>query len=313
MGRLAGACQHGAYLFVDGRAAGVTTLAIWRSSRSRRAHVLMKSAATAPAGRAAETVYGGHEHVLRQTLIALTAGAALSEHENPGEATLQVLAGRVRLVADATEWEGRDGDFLIVPQARHTLHAVEDSAVLLTVAKLPYASGDAGRPGLPFRTRKRPTRRERLVPHGQRLVTPVDGGAWAGWSLLIHAAPLRSLGAAAGGMGWSLSAGAAVAGAPRGCASRVRCGCGTAGRRSRTSAPWGTSVSSWHPASTCSGPARPAIDAGPLARALWCRGGRVLVVVVGAAQPVGLGRDGLVLDHGGAAVWYRPVVTMRHR
>jgi len=98
---------------------------------------LMKSAATATAGRAAETVYGGHEHVLRQTLIALTAGTALSEHENPGEATVQVLSGRVRLVADATEWEGRNGDLLIVPKARHTLHAIEDSTVLLTVAKLP--------------------------------------------------------------------------------------------------------------------------------------------------------------------------------
>jgi quercetin dioxygenase-like cupin family protein len=106
-------------------------------SLEARTRVLMKSAATAPAGRAAETVYGGHEHVLRQTLIALTAGSALSEHENPGEATLQVLWGRVRLVADATEWEGRDGDLLIVPSARHTLHALEDSAVLLTVAKLP--------------------------------------------------------------------------------------------------------------------------------------------------------------------------------
>ena len=75
--------------------------------------------------------------MLRQTLIALTAGAVLSEHENPGEATVQVLGGRVRLVADATEWEGREGDLLIVPRARHTLHALEASAVLLTVAKLP--------------------------------------------------------------------------------------------------------------------------------------------------------------------------------
>jgi quercetin dioxygenase-like cupin family protein len=43
----------------------------------------------------------------------------------------------VRLVADTAEWEGRDGDLIVVPQARHTVHALEDSAVLLTVAKLP--------------------------------------------------------------------------------------------------------------------------------------------------------------------------------
>jgi YihY family inner membrane protein len=101
------------------------------------ARELMKAATAAPAGRAARTVYGGHEHVLRQTLMALTAGSSMSEHQNPGEATVHVLQGRVRLVADAVAWEGRDGDLLIVPQAPHTLHALEDAAVLLTVAKLP--------------------------------------------------------------------------------------------------------------------------------------------------------------------------------
>src|SRR5215216_1394088 len=130
---------------------------------------------------------------------------------------------------------------------------------------------------------------------------------------MTHAARLRSWGVAAGGDGCPWSAGAAVAGALGGRASRVRCGCGTAGRRSHTSVPWGASVSSWHPASEWSGD-RSSGDrcwtAGPSAVVPW---GRVLVVVVGAAQPVGLGRDGLVLGHGGAAVWYRPVVRMRHR
>jgi len=88
------------------------------------------------AGRSAETVFGGHEHTLRQTLMALTAGTTLTEHENPGEATVHVLTGRVRLVAGAETWEGRRGDLLLIPQSRHNLHAIVDSVVLLTVAKL---------------------------------------------------------------------------------------------------------------------------------------------------------------------------------
>ena len=51
----------------------------------------------ASSGRSANTVYGGHEHVLRQTVIALTEGRELNEHLNPGEATVFVLHGRVRL------------------------------------------------------------------------------------------------------------------------------------------------------------------------------------------------------------------------
>lgn len=95
----------------------------------------MTQATTTGSGRSAETVYGGHEHALRQTLIAMTAGSTQTEHENPGEATVYVLQGRVRLAAGDTSWEGRRGDLLIVPPARHELQAVEDSVVLLTVAK----------------------------------------------------------------------------------------------------------------------------------------------------------------------------------
>jgi quercetin dioxygenase-like cupin family protein len=93
-------------------------------------------ARAATSGRSARTVYGGHERRLRQTVIALAGGAALAEHENPGEASVQVLHGRVRLRAGETSWEGRDGDLLVVPDAPHTLEALEDSSVLLTVAKL---------------------------------------------------------------------------------------------------------------------------------------------------------------------------------
>lgn len=102
----------------------------------------LEQATTASSGRSARTVWGGHEHVLRQTVIALRANSSMSEHENPGEATVQIITGRVQLEADGHRWEGRQGDMLFMPQKRHSLLALEDAVVLLTVAKLPAA----GRP-----------------------------------------------------------------------------------------------------------------------------------------------------------------------
>ena len=87
----------------------------------------LENASSASSGRSAHTIYGGHEHALRQTLIALRAGSQLDEHENPGEATLQVLHGRITLVAGDTKWNGSPGDLLTIPEARHSLEAVEDS------------------------------------------------------------------------------------------------------------------------------------------------------------------------------------------
>jgi len=108
-----------------------------RMSLDALAREQLELAVDAGGGRTARTVYGGHEKVLRQTLIAMVSGSVLAEHENPGEATVLVLRGRVRMASGELAWEGSRGDLITVPNARHRLEALEDSAVLLTVAKLP--------------------------------------------------------------------------------------------------------------------------------------------------------------------------------
>lgn len=97
----------------------------------------LEAARRAPAGRSAKTVHGGHEKVLRQTVIALLSDRTTDQWESPGEATVQVIVGRVRVVSDRASWEGSPGDLVVVPRERAAIHAVEDSVVLLTVAKLP--------------------------------------------------------------------------------------------------------------------------------------------------------------------------------
>lgn len=93
----------------------------------------LAAARAAGSGRAAHTIHGGHDHMLRQTLIALAGGRELAEHDSPGQSTLQVLRGRVRLRTVGDEWHGAAGDYLVIPPQRHSLHADTDAVVLLTV------------------------------------------------------------------------------------------------------------------------------------------------------------------------------------
>ena len=94
---------------------------------------LLEDARGASSMRSGRTIHGGREHHLRQTVLALAAGGELADHESPGEATLQVLAGRVRLSAAEESWEGGPGDYLVIPPHRHRVDALEDAAIMLTV------------------------------------------------------------------------------------------------------------------------------------------------------------------------------------
>lgn len=86
-------------------------------------------------GRSARTLHGGRGNALRQTVVVMLAGHSLDEHESPGEATLLVLAGAVRINTPSGQSEAGEGDFVVLPPERHSVDALEDTAFLLTVIK----------------------------------------------------------------------------------------------------------------------------------------------------------------------------------
>ncbi len=102
----------------------------------QRAEALLQQARDKSAGRAAHHLSGGPGSTMTHTVIALVEGATLAEHENPGEATLLVLSGDIRLDSQSGSVEGHQGDLLIIPPERHSLVALTDSAVMLTAVKL---------------------------------------------------------------------------------------------------------------------------------------------------------------------------------
>lgn len=97
------------------------------------AQAQLKKARTNGSGRSSATVYKGNR--LTHTVVALTEGTELGEHENPGEATAQVLVGRMELSSGNDTWEVVAGNLLVIPPARHSVRAVGDCAFLLTVVR----------------------------------------------------------------------------------------------------------------------------------------------------------------------------------
>ncbi|RTE50823.1 cupin [Actinobaculum sp. 352] len=91
----------------------------------------LEAAQSAEDGRSAELV--ARDGVLRQTIIALRSGTRLRTHNSPPAASLQVLAGKVRVeIGDELQGEFKTGELWVLTHERHSVLAVENSAFLLT-------------------------------------------------------------------------------------------------------------------------------------------------------------------------------------
>jgi len=93
---------------------------------------LLADAGQRPAGRAATTLTPGGGG-LKQVVMALVAGHVLQDHRAPGAATLQLLAGSVRLTWGGSSQIVRSGEWVAIPDAVHGVTAIEDAIALLTV------------------------------------------------------------------------------------------------------------------------------------------------------------------------------------
>lgn len=102
-------------------------------SLDAQAREQLERAATSP-GHSATTGHGSHDHTVRRTVLALTAGTSPAGQENPGQATVLLPPRRVRPVGGDTRREERTGDPIVIVPARRSPQAVAHSAVLLTVA-----------------------------------------------------------------------------------------------------------------------------------------------------------------------------------
>ncbi|MGO1198631.1 MAG: hypothetical protein ACTMKY_01875 [Dermabacteraceae bacterium] len=83
----------------------------------------------APNGRHAELLI--HDGPLRQTVIALKAGAHLPEHNSPPAASIQVMHGSLRVTGQEPVVL-QSGQLEALTHFRHSVEALEDTVFLLT-------------------------------------------------------------------------------------------------------------------------------------------------------------------------------------
>jgi len=84
-------------------------------------------------GRNSKTIV--HHADFRVVVTAIQANTTIHEHRTAGRLAVQILRGHLRMHADGKEFDLPAGRILVVDQAvPYDMHAVEDSAFLLTIA-----------------------------------------------------------------------------------------------------------------------------------------------------------------------------------
>jgi quercetin dioxygenase-like cupin family protein len=103
---------------------------------------LLAEAGQLNAGRSARTLTPGPGAPLKQTLLALTAGQHLQDHLAPGPTTLLGIRGEAVLTHDDAAMTLTEGVWAACPVGPHSLDAVTDAVVLLTVtpAAVPHTA-----------------------------------------------------------------------------------------------------------------------------------------------------------------------------
>ncbi|MBO8195045.1 cupin [Streptomyces oryzae] len=73
-----------------------------------------------------------HDGPLRQSVIALTEGSSLEEHNTPPASSVHVLQGSIRLTEGTADQDVGAGQIQRVPHLRHGVLALEDTVFILT-------------------------------------------------------------------------------------------------------------------------------------------------------------------------------------